>query len=242
MEEGDFARKAEHFAGKGDVLLIEGDMASESVRRLCAAVMDTCGGRCAVFAGSDSQGYKYAVGQIGGDLRSLVKDLNTALNGRGGGKPHFARAVSRPPPRPSGPSSRTAEPTIETLSNSEGSVMKYLRQALIIAAITFAAEIVKYLLPLPIPVSIYGLAMLFFLLKSGLLALEQVQDVGNLLLELMPLLLVPASVSFITALDTVQAMLRRSSSWALLGTLLVMAVTGLAAQWVIRGERRTRTP
>ena len=85
--------------------------------------------------------------------------------------------------------------------------MKYLRQALIIAAITFAAEIVKYLLPLPIPVSIYGLAMLFFLLKSGLLALEQVQDVGNLLLELMPLLLVPASVSFITALDTVQAML-----------------------------------
>lgn len=91
LEEGDFARKAEHFAGKGNVLLIEGDMASESVRRLCAAVMDTCGGRCAVFAGSDSQGYKYAMGQIGGDLRSLVKDLNTALNGRGGGKPHFAQ-------------------------------------------------------------------------------------------------------------------------------------------------------
>lgn len=91
LEEGDFARKAEHFARKGDVLLIEGDMASESVRRLCAAVMDTCGGRCAVFAGSDSQGYKYAMGQIGGDLRSLVKDLNTALNGRGGGKPHFAQ-------------------------------------------------------------------------------------------------------------------------------------------------------
>ena len=91
LEEGDFARKAEHFAGKGDVLLIEGDMASESVRRLCAAVMDTCGGRCAVFAGSDSQGYKYVMGQIGGDLRSLVKDLNTALNGRGGGKPHFAQ-------------------------------------------------------------------------------------------------------------------------------------------------------
>lgn len=91
LEEGDFARKAEHFAGKGDVLLIEGDMASESVRRLCAAVMDTCGGRCTVFAGSNSQGYKYAMGQIGGDLRSLVKDLNTALNGRGGGKPHFAQ-------------------------------------------------------------------------------------------------------------------------------------------------------
>lgn len=118
--------------------------------------------------------------------------------------------------------------------------MKYLRQALIIAAITFAAEIVKYLLPLPIPVSIYGLAMLFFLLKSGILALEQIQDVGNLLLELMPLLLVPASVSFVTALDTVQAMLLPVLIMGLLGTLLVMAVTGLAAQWVIRRRKGDR--
>ena len=91
LEEEDFTRKAAACAGRGDVLLLEGDMASESVRRLCAAVMDTCGGRCAVFAGSDSQGYKYAVGQIGGDLRSLVKELNAALDGRGGGKPHFAQ-------------------------------------------------------------------------------------------------------------------------------------------------------
>ena len=112
--------------------------------------------------------------------------------------------------------------------------MKYLRQALILAAITFAAEIIKYLLPLPIPVSIYGLALLFFLLKSGLLPLEQIQDVGNLLLELMPLLLVPASVSFITALDTVQAMLLPVLIMGLLGTLLVMAVTGLVAQRLIR--------
>ena len=42
--------------------------------------------------------------------------------------------------------------------------MKYLHQALILAAITFAAEIIKYLLPLPIPVSIYGLILLFLLL------------------------------------------------------------------------------
>ena len=119
--------------------------------------------------------------------------------------------------------------------------MKYLRQALIIAAITFAAEIVKYLLPLPIPVSIYGLAMLFFLLKSGILALEQIQDVGNLLLELMPLLLVPASVSFVTALDTIQAMLLPVLITGFLGTLLVMAVTGIAAQWVIRRRKEDRT-
>ena len=97
LEEGDFARKAEEFSGKGDVLLLEGDMSSESVRKLCAAVMETCGGRCAVFAGSDGQGYKYALGQEGGDLRSLVKELNGALQGRGGGKPNFAQGSIQAP-------------------------------------------------------------------------------------------------------------------------------------------------
>lgn len=115
--------------------------------------------------------------------------------------------------------------------------MKYLHQALILAAITFAAEIIKYLLPLPIPVSIYGLILLFLLLKTGVLPLEKIEDVGNLLLELMPLLLVPASVSFVTALDAIQAMLLPVLIMGLGGTLLVMALTGLASQAVIRRRK-----
>ena len=91
LEEGDFARKAADYAGQGDVLLVEGPMSSESVRKLCTAVMEFCGGRCAVFAGADGQGYQYALGQPDGDLRSLVKELNAALSGRGGGKPAFAQ-------------------------------------------------------------------------------------------------------------------------------------------------------
>ena len=115
--------------------------------------------------------------------------------------------------------------------------MKYLHQALILAAITFAAEIIKYLLPLPIPVSIYGLILLFLLLKTGVLPLEKIEDVGNLLLELMPLLLVPASVSFVTALDTIQAMLLPVLIMGLVGTLLVMILTGQVAQAVIRRRK-----
>ena len=90
LEEEDFARKAERYDGAGDVLLVEGDMSSDSVRRLCDAVQARCGGRCAVFAGADGS-YKYAIGQPGGDLRALVKELNAALSGRGGGKPAFVQ-------------------------------------------------------------------------------------------------------------------------------------------------------
>ena len=60
--------------------------------------------------------------------------------------------------------------------------MKYLHEAVIIAAVTFLAEIIKFFLPLPIPASIYGLVLLFILLKSGALKLEQVEHVGGLLL------------------------------------------------------------
>ncbi len=86
LEAADFARKAEQYAGAGNVLLVEGPMSAESVRKLCAAVSETCGGRCAVFAGAEGS-YQYAISRPEGDLRPLVKALNAALNGRGGGKP-----------------------------------------------------------------------------------------------------------------------------------------------------------
>ena len=85
-----FAQVAARLTGEGDVLLFEEEMSPDSVRKLCDAVMQTCGGRCAVFAGADGA-WKYAVGQLDGDLRELVKQLNAALQGRGGGKPFFAQ-------------------------------------------------------------------------------------------------------------------------------------------------------
>ena len=85
-----FTQVAARLAGQGDVLLFEEDMSPDSVRMLCDAVMNTCGGRCAVFAGADGA-WKYALGQKDGDLRDLVKRLNAALRGRGGGKPFFAQ-------------------------------------------------------------------------------------------------------------------------------------------------------
>lgn len=86
-----FAVKAANLKGSGNVLLFEDGLAPDSVRRLAVAVLEVCGGMCAVFSGDEETGYKYALGQEGGDLRALVKEMNGALNGRGGGKPFFAQ-------------------------------------------------------------------------------------------------------------------------------------------------------
>ena len=91
LENHRFEALAGQYAGQGDVLLFEDGLSSDALRRLCDAVLHTCGGRCACFSDSDGQGYKYAVGQPGGDLRTFVKELNQGLHGRGGGKPDFVQ-------------------------------------------------------------------------------------------------------------------------------------------------------
>lgn len=85
-----FALKADALAQAGDVLLFEEFMQPDAVRRLTDAVVQKCGGLCAVFAGEDGN-YKYAVANLNGDVRETVKVLNAACHGRGGGKPNFSQ-------------------------------------------------------------------------------------------------------------------------------------------------------
>ena len=82
-------QKAEELAGAGDILLFVPGGDSVAAQKLTAKVMETCGGAVFSFAGSDQDGYKYAAGLLNGDLKALIREMNAALNGRGGGKPFF---------------------------------------------------------------------------------------------------------------------------------------------------------
>lgn len=90
LETESFAALAQQYAGAGNVVLVRPAMEPDAVRRLCDAVAQSCGGRCAVFAG-DEGAYKYAVIHPGADIRDLVKTMNAALHGRGGGRDGFAQ-------------------------------------------------------------------------------------------------------------------------------------------------------
>ena len=94
LEDQLFAQRAEGLRGAGDVLLFEENLRPDSPRRLTDAILGTCGGRCAVFSGT-AEGFQYAIGQKDGDLRAFVKEMNAALNGRGGGKPGFVQGSVR---------------------------------------------------------------------------------------------------------------------------------------------------
>ena len=84
-----FAITAESYVNFGNVLHIEEGLEPAMVRELADAIAQKCGGRAAVFSGSDAAGYSYCLAIREGDLRAFGKEMNTALNGRGGGKPNF---------------------------------------------------------------------------------------------------------------------------------------------------------
>ena len=90
-EEQLFRAKAAELAGRGDALLFYDGLDGDGLRRLAAAVSETCSGRVAVFSGSDAGGWRYVLAQRDGDVRDFVKRLNAALRGRGGGRPSFAQ-------------------------------------------------------------------------------------------------------------------------------------------------------
>jgi alanyl-tRNA synthetase len=91
MEEEMFRAESKKWEGAGSVLIFKEGLEADSVRKLADAVMNTCEGCCAVFSRNEDGSYKYAMGEIDGDLRQYTKEMNAALNGRGGGKPFFVQ-------------------------------------------------------------------------------------------------------------------------------------------------------
>ena len=84
-----FAMVADSYVNCENVLHFEEGLEPALVRELVDAIVSKCSGRAAVFSGSDESGYSYCLAAREGDLRPFGKELNAALNGRGGGKPSF---------------------------------------------------------------------------------------------------------------------------------------------------------
>lgn len=76
---------------EGAVCLFESGLEGEGPRLLMNLVMERGHELCAVFCGNDVEGYRYVIGSVSLDLRKLVKELNAAFSGRGGGKPEMVQ-------------------------------------------------------------------------------------------------------------------------------------------------------
>lgn len=91
LEEEFIVGEAAKWKEKENVLLFQEGMEAGSVQKLTDAILQVCKGRCAVFSRNADGSYKYAMGEKDGDLRQFTKEMNAALNGRGGGKSFFVQ-------------------------------------------------------------------------------------------------------------------------------------------------------
>lgn len=117
--------------------------------------------------------------------------------------------------------------------------MKYVKEGAIIFGITLMGEALNHYLPLPAPSGVYGLFLLLILLCTGILKLSDVEATGNFLLDIMPILFIPASVGLIESYRDMQEFLVPLLVICLISTIVVMVVTGKVAEMMIGwGKRR----
>ena len=118
--------------------------------------------------------------------------------------------------------------------------MKYVKQFAIIALMTFLGECLNLLLPLPVPASIYGMILLFLSLQTGILKLYQIEETADLLLAVMPIFFISPTVSLMSSIGVIKDSLAGVLVICLLSTIIVMAVTGLVSQAIIRHDKKKK--
>lgn len=84
-------RVAEIAVDQKIVTVFDSTLSGNLPREMMNKLLDKGAEICAVFAGTDEEGYRYVIGSRSEDVRPLSKMLNTAFQGRGGGKPEMVQ-------------------------------------------------------------------------------------------------------------------------------------------------------
>ena len=116
--------------------------------------------------------------------------------------------------------------------------MKHLHRMTIIFAVSFLGEVLHALIPAPIPASIYGLVLMLAALALGVIPLEKVRTEGRFLIDLMPVMFIPALVGVMDSWGVLQTMAVPVLVIMVVSTFVVMGVSACVTQAVIRRSGR----
>ena len=120
--------------------------------------------------------------------------------------------------------------------------MKYLLQFGIIMAVSFAGELFHDFLPLPVPASIYGILILFSLLRFKILHVAQIKETAMFLISIMAFLFLPAAVGLVVAWPVMKSAILQYSAANVLSLIACMAGTGFAAQFLLSRLQKKENP
>lgn len=110
--------------------------------------------------------------------------------------------------------------------------MNILIQCAIIFGICVAGNVISTVTHLPVPGSVFGMAILFFLLYSGILKKSQIKRVSKFLLGNMAVFFIPSGVSILVYYKYIEKAVVPYLLIIVFSTFIVMGVTGRTAQLV----------
>ena len=116
--------------------------------------------------------------------------------------------------------------------------MKFIRQFAIILAISLASEALSFFLPLPVPACIYGILLLLLLLTTGVLKVGQIKEVSSFLIEIMPVMFIPAAAGLMQSYHLLAPSLAAYAVIIVVSTIAVMVVSGRVTQRIILSKKR----
>ncbi len=112
--------------------------------------------------------------------------------------------------------------------------MRYLSQFCIILGFTLAGEALQRLLPLPIPASVYGLALLFLALCLHVVKPAQVKDASAFLISIMALMFVAPAVGIVENWSLIRGQLLPIFLLLAASTFLVFGISGCLTQLLMK--------
>lgn len=119
--------------------------------------------------------------------------------------------------------------------------MKFIKQLLIILSISFLAEVMEYLIPIPVAASIYGLLLMLIGLITKIIPLEKVEGAADFLVEIMPILFIPPTVGIMASVEALKQMLVPLCVISVVSTILIMGITGSVSQGIIRRSNKKQS-
>ncbi len=84
-------RAAEIDVSEDVVCVFDRELSGNGPRELMNLLLGHGAKVCAVFTGTDKDGYRYVIGSHTEDVRPLCKMINASFHGRGGGKPEMVQ-------------------------------------------------------------------------------------------------------------------------------------------------------
>ena len=111
--------------------------------------------------------------------------------------------------------------------------MKYLKQFCLIILFSFLGELCRYLIPYPIPASIYGMVLLFAALSLKIIKIESIREGGYFLTSCLPVLFVAPAVNLMDCWDQLRANWLPVVLIVVVSTVVTFGVAGMVTQWLV---------